>query len=283
MIHSLNRNKRGTKLNKIKRKIKSCILKKDWRFLEIHIVEHCNLNCKGCAHFAPIAEKSCISLNKLESMYKNLKPIYNSFFKSIHLIGGEPLLHPEIGKVIELTRKYFPKKEIQIVTNGIKIPKMPEEFFEKCNKNNIVFNISRYPISINYKEICKKLRKYKIKVLISKKIKKFIYYPLDSKGEKNPLESYNKCKYGGKCIQLKDNKLFSCFLSAYISHINKYYGTCFTHQKEDYLMIDRPITKEVFQNFVSTPKPFCKFCKMKESNKFKWQLSTKKKEEWGIE
>lgn len=27
--------------------------------IEIHIVEHCNLHCKGCTHFSPLAQKEC--------------------------------------------------------------------------------------------------------------------------------------------------------------------------------------------------------------------------------
>lgn len=30
--------------------------------IEIHIVDHCNLQCAGCNHFANIAEKNYISL-----------------------------------------------------------------------------------------------------------------------------------------------------------------------------------------------------------------------------
>jgi hypothetical protein len=27
------------------------------KYLEHHIVDHCNLNCIGCSHFSPLAEK----------------------------------------------------------------------------------------------------------------------------------------------------------------------------------------------------------------------------------
>ena len=29
-------------------------------WLEVHLAEHCNLNCKGCSHFSPLAEKEFI-------------------------------------------------------------------------------------------------------------------------------------------------------------------------------------------------------------------------------
>ncbi len=34
--------------------------------IEIHLVEHCNLNCKYCSHFSSIAEKKFYDVNKYE-------------------------------------------------------------------------------------------------------------------------------------------------------------------------------------------------------------------------
>ena len=36
----------------------------DGWILSIHLVDHCNLNCMYCSHFAPIQEKWFISLNR---------------------------------------------------------------------------------------------------------------------------------------------------------------------------------------------------------------------------
>ena len=257
-----------------------CFKKNQKRFLDVHIVEHCNLNCKSCAHFSPIAKKSCISLDKLENMYKNLKPVYDKFFNSIHLMGGEPLLHPQIEQIINLTRKYFPNTEIQIVTNGIKLIEVSKTFLEICKKNDIVFYVSQYPVAIDYTKICKKLEENEIQYIISDKIDHFLCYALDCDGKQNPSESYKKCEYAGFCIQLKDNKLFPCFQSAHIEHINKYFGTNFIYEEKDYLDLDFSISKRTFKKFISTPKPFCRYCKMNEQHKVTWKTSKKLKEEW---
>lgn len=267
-------------MKEIKRKIRMWLKKKQKRFLDVHIVEHCNLNCKSCAHFSPIAEKSCISLDELEKMYKNLQQIYDKFFNSIHLMGGEPLLHPQIEQIIKLSRKYFPETEIQIVTNGIKLLETSENFLETCKKNHIVLYISQYPVAIDYTKICKKLEDSEIQYIISDKIDHFLCYSLDCNGKQNPSESYRKCEYAGFCIQLKDNKLFPCFQSAHIEHINKYFGINFMHEKGDYLDLDFPISKKRFKKFISTPRPFCKYCKMNEQHKVTWEISQKSKEEW---
>ena len=264
----------------MKRKIRMWLKKKQKRFLDVHIVEHCNLNCKSCAHFSPIAEKSYISLDELEQMYKNLQPIYDKFFNSIHLMGGEPLLHPKINQIIKLTRKYFSKTEIQIVTNGIKLMETSEDFINTCKENYIILYISQYPIAIDYTQICKRLEEHKIRYIISDKIDHFLGYSLDYNGKQNPSDSYRKCEYAGFCIQLKHNKLFPCFQCAHIEHINKYFNTNFMYEKGDYLDLDFSISKKSFRKFISTPRPFCKYCKMDEQHKITWGISQKVKEEW---
>jgi len=35
--------------------------------LEMHIVDHCNLNCAGCNHFCPLAEPFYISLKEFQN------------------------------------------------------------------------------------------------------------------------------------------------------------------------------------------------------------------------
>lgn len=267
----------------LKNKIKILISKRMKKFLDVHIVEHCNLNCKSCAHFSPLAKPSFIELNELEIMYKNILPIYKYYFKSIHLLGGEPLLHPNIENIIELTRKYFPRTEIQIVTNGIKLLSMPKSFFETCSRNQIVFYISQYPIFKRYEKICNKLEKYKIKYICSEKIEKFLNYFLDEEGKQNPIESYKKCKYGGHCIQLKNNKLYPCFQIAHIKHVNEYFGTNFEHKNGDFLDLEKKISRKEFKKFVLTSKPFCRYCNMDKMCEIKLDVSKKQREEWIID
>ena len=63
------------------------------RTLELHVTDHCNLNCKGCSHYAPIADGFYISLEELEEYYNIIKSRGLIFFSTLRLMGGEPLLH----------------------------------------------------------------------------------------------------------------------------------------------------------------------------------------------
>lgn len=251
-------------------------------FLQIHLTDHCNLNCKGCAHFSPIAKQNCITFEKLQEMFDKLKNM-EKMFSRLELMGGEPLLHPEINTILEYSRKTFPNIQIRLVTNGINLDKMPPSFFKTCAENTILIYISIYPININYAQIVQTLDSYGI--LHSQygeyeNCKVFYSYRLNPNGKYRIKSNYNHCGLGGRCLQLKDNRIYPCFLSAYANHLNHFFNTNFTWEDRDYLSIDKPITEKQFHDFINNPSPFCRYCNIRHNKIMEWGLSEKKADEW---
>ena len=78
------------------------------RHVEIHLVEHCNLNCKYCSHFSSIAKKEFYNLNEFKKDMARLAKVTNKKIKNIQLLGGEPLLHPNINEMMKFVRRKFP-------------------------------------------------------------------------------------------------------------------------------------------------------------------------------
>ncbi|MCH5172285.1 MAG: radical SAM protein [Erysipelotrichales bacterium] len=253
--------------------------------LDIHLVEHCNLNCIGCLHYSPIAKKSFLDSRNLESSLKSLyrKKIYKRF-KVIQLLGGEPLLHPDICELIKITKKYFPNNyfTIKLVTNGILLHAMNEEFWEICKNEGITISITVYPIALNYqglKQLC-----------VSKKVSFEFFGDRRTNGswEQTRLKMQNKNNYKLKknyfkcfycnCLQLKDNKIFTCPQSAYIQHLNNRFGLNLNNEKGDFIEIAQ-LNFITYLIFRLKSKPFCRYCNV-PNNKIKWEQSTKKIEEW---
>src|SRR3989338_20002 len=76
----------------------------------VEITHRCNFNCKHCYVDAPSnKEMSFGQVKKLAKILKKYK------FKKVLLTGGEPLLHKDIGKIIDLFHKDF---KIVLITNG---------------------------------------------------------------------------------------------------------------------------------------------------------------------
>lgn len=105
------------------------------QFIDVHITDHCNLNCKGCGHFSSISQPYGMSLEEMEIACKKLKPILHKFSNSIHLMGGEPLLHPEVEGIMSLVRNYFPETEIQLIP-FCRYCNMEKEHYEEWEKSN---------------------------------------------------------------------------------------------------------------------------------------------------
>ena len=120
------------------------LTKKDYT-LDIHVTEHCNLNCVSCNHYSPLAPPIFINLQELERNMEKLKAKgAQKLFKELHLLGGEPLLHPDIADVIRIVRTCFTADHtlIKLVTNGLLLKNMPESFWEACKKHDIEINVT---------------------------------------------------------------------------------------------------------------------------------------------
>lgn len=252
-------------------------------FLQIHLAEHCNLNCKGCAHFSPIAAHHTISPVELERTYKRLKPYLKTWFCRLELMGGEPLLHGQLDEIIYMTRRYYSDFEVRLVTNGLKLLNMEQNFYEACAANDIIICISVYPIELDYERIKRKLSAYGIRYIFYgeyKGSKSFFSYKLNLRGNSDPLESFSNCRYSGHCVQVRDDKIYPCFISAYAQHLNDYFGLDFKWSDKDYLVLDEHLTKTDLDRIIYNPVPFCRYCNMKNQTTFEWGISQKSVNEW---
>ena len=121
--------------------------------LEYHIVDHCNLNCAGCSHFSPLAEHWFVDPEDFEKEWKEVADS-GLEIKRIRILGGEPLLHPELGYMLKCIRCLFPVSDINVVTNGILLNKRKAELLPVFNKYNISLTVSCYPgLNLDYKDI----------------------------------------------------------------------------------------------------------------------------------
>jgi len=262
----------------------------DLHYIEVHIVEHCNLNCAHCLHFSPLAEKKFINLENLKNDLICLSKFTN-LEGGICLMGGEPLLNKEILNIISIVRDVYPIIPVTILTNGILLNSIDDVFFLTCNKNNINLEISAYPIKIPFKDIIKKCRKFNVKLHLHQvslgegikldadvKIGAFSKLPLDINGEGDSEKNWNKCPI--YCPQLCNGKLYRCCTSAYIAYFNKFFNKNLHISSRDFIDIYN-ITKDGIKEFFSRPLDFCKYCKIdKIENNLGWSRTTYDIKEW---
>lgn len=259
-------------------------LKKSGLMFEIHLTDHCNLNCKGCSHFSPISDKKFLSIDAFERDIKRISEILsNEEIRRIRLLGGEPLLHPQVIQIIMILREYLPSIYVELVTNGILLDSQPQSFWNTCSKNNIVLIITRYPISLNYEALVAKGKLHNVSITVFpqnnyKAFRKIVY---DVKGSQNAYISHLFCFVYGYACQLYDGRLYPCAPAAYSHYLNKEFILNLIESSENSIDIFSVNSKKEIFDFISHQIPFCKYCNIKaQTMNEKWEHSKKELTEW---
>lgn len=276
-------------LQKIKKTIKKYFIFKKLTFhFCVYITEHCNLNCQMCNTFAPIAEEAFYNPDDYKVDCQNLSKLFKKKTHKIIIMGGEPLLHPQIISFLILTRQNFPykKTQIELLTNGILLSKMPNDFWDSCKKYNITLALTKYPINVDYTSIEKKASSYGINIKYHKGFaqeieRKSYKYKLDETGQQDMNNAY-ECVSGSVSV-LKYGKLYKCPICASINNFNKYFNKNLKRVDSDFINISKNHSCNDIFMFLYKPSPFCKHCvitKNTENKVIDWAISKKDIKEW---
>jgi organic radical activating enzyme len=106
---------------------------------EINVVEHCNLSCRSCSHLSPLMPRTIVSAEQIAHQLGLLGRVYHA--RWVRLVGGEPLLHPHLIDVIEAARGSRVADRVSVVTNGVLLARMDNEFWRAID----AIEVSLYP------------------------------------------------------------------------------------------------------------------------------------------
>lgn len=247
--------------------------------IEFHIVDHCNLNCAYCDHFTPLAPEWYADIDKILADFRQLKKIYDNIGK-IYVLGGEPLLHPNLLEIFKPLKEIFPDSEVTLITNGILLEKQEEIFWKTLSENRISLSMTKYPIKIDYEKFLKKCDDYNIKSYFFAGERNEMYsIQLNHKGDTNIEQAFNRCTRK-KCHFLRDGKLYLCTLTPNIPFLNNHFKLNFKIKNKDYIDIYKETSTTKINKFLKNPIPFCAYCPKSEWEKVQYKISKKEIEEW---
>lgn len=250
-------------------------------YVDINVVDHCNLKCKYCANFCPLAHEKYLDVEEFDKDCNRLSSLSSGKIKTIRLLGGEPLLHHRLIEIMAVTRKHFPLSGIDLVTNGLLLLRMPRAFWTQCKVCDIKVAISHYPIELNYAKIKSIAKEYGVKTIYGKKPRGMYKWILDINGGQDIKESHAYCFRANQCTVLQEGKIYACSLPPWINYFNEYFGKDLRINEGDYIDIYKVKKFEDILRFLGKPIPFCKYCntkKMVYSNR--WEISKKEIIEW---
>jgi cyclic pyranopterin phosphate synthase len=107
--------------------------------LEYSVSYHCNLRCAGCSHLSPFSEKRFPSLQSFQADIIKLSEGLHA--SEIRLLGGEPLLNPEISAYIKVAKESGIADIVTVTTNGLLLHTMNDDFWEHVD----LVKITAYP------------------------------------------------------------------------------------------------------------------------------------------
>ncbi|MDO5394981.1 MAG: 4Fe-4S cluster-binding domain-containing protein [Bacteroidales bacterium] len=230
--------------------------------LEFILTDYCNLNCKGCTHYSPLAAKEFADLSRLEASMQHLGRTCATGIRDVYLIGGETLLYPALPEAMQALRRNFPTQDMYIFTNGIMLERMDDRFWEAVRNTDCIIAITRYPINFNYQhaeETCR-LNGARVRIFADRADDSpFFRFALDPLKEQNGRISHFKC-YNNGCISVIGSRVYPCSISGCVSHLNKACGTDFTHQDGDWLEVEKIRGVRDIQRLRNRPVPFCSYC-----------------------
>ena len=235
----------------------------DWcegtlRYVEMHAMDSCNLNCIGCTHFSPIFGDEELSLkNQLDTVLLLQQKVTS--VARFCILGGEPFLNKEIQLYIEGVKKIFPKAHISIVTNGLLIPRLPEKLLQYISKENICISISEYePTHRMINQIIEVLNKYNI-IYNIREARKLFNKPLSLR----PVEEVYCISDG--CVIISDGKIARCPTLMYIEKLNEKFQTDFP--TEGIYDLGGEMSPKELKRVLKEPISLCNHC---VKNEIKW-------------
>ena len=250
-------------------------------YVEIQLCDRCNLDCAYCSHLSPVSKPVTISLETLEAECRRLASVG---VDEVNLMGGEPLIHPQVIEAIKLTRSILPNIKLIVSTNGLLLPRMSKEYWQCCRDNGVVLRITPYPKAKNgtwnYFKYVWLIKKNHVKMESTGWRFGFRHQLLSEKAEYDATDNYLRCQL--HCTQVRDATLWPCAYVAYAFNLNNKFGTNFQTAPADRLPLEG-LTATDLSLWLLRTKPFCSHCGIKDAKHVTWKRSNYARSEWLLE
>lgn len=248
-------------------------------YIETHLADHCNLNCRGCGHFSPLSEPHLADPTSFGRDIARLSDVFEGI-EAIHLLGGEPLLHPQVALFARYARGAFPRAGVRLVTNGLLLPRMTAGFWTSMSELGVRIDVTRYPVQLDEQAIRALAARHGVAVRFTEMRTRFFTVPLRASGDRDPARSFSACKRLFDCAMVRDGRLYGCPVAPLSGIFAEKFGWPPPPGPADSLDLDGPLDAETVLEFLSSPTPQCRFCDGAAVRWSDWGRSTKSSDEW---
>jgi hypothetical protein len=261
---------------------------------EINLADHCNLSCQMCDHYSQLSGKRFVEIDSFERDLTRMGELFNHDLACITLLGGEPTLHPDIIRCIEIARREFPETEIIILTNGtllLSLENMPDggNLWQACRDFNVHITVTIYPLKLDYAALEQKAAEYGVSLAMSSNIHADELTKIVKISDKHTFDlscgaakdGFVSCLYFNKFNVLREGRFYMCPVAACIGIFNKHFDQNLQLTAADSLDIYAAKSYEEFTEFSSKRTPFCGYCDLRKWGPHsEWKASSKEISEY---
>ncbi len=247
--------------------------------LDVHIADHCNMRCRGCSHFSNISEPYLTDINEFSADMHRLSELL--VVKEIFLLGGEPLLHPNVDEFVRVAREWYPRARIYLFTNSLLVTRMSETVWRALAETGVVLYCDRYLVDLPVDEIDRMAKAYGVTVKWTEERDRFFTIPMDLDGAQDAAESFSACNGVDNCVNLRHGRLFPCARIAYIDIFREHFGIEGLEATEaDSIPIYGNAKPWEIMDFLLAPVPWCRHCDQEHLYWYAWERGAAGIKQW---
>lgn len=123
--------------------------------INLNVSDICNFSCSYCFNGNVHKRHKVLDKDVLSHFIEDLAERNRDSY-CFGISGGEPLLYPHLGFMLEKIEKciHTDKKLVGILSNGSLLTEKGQELYEKVNKTKLTFSISVHLEQIDLKKFC---------------------------------------------------------------------------------------------------------------------------------
>lgn len=257
-------------------------------FVEMMATQACNLSCHGCSNYSDLVHKGYLSWEQAE--LEILPWLDRVDILDFGILGGEPLMNPDIRNWIRGIRRLLPNSQIRFTTNALLLEKHFDIVDLLHDIGNCVFKITVHQRNSKIENVIKRVYERfnwepvtefgiprhrtdnNLKFHVRRPDVFFKSYQDDYKNmrphDNDPAESFSICPQGD-CTLLYRGRMYKCSTSGLLSDTLDRVGNPNMEQWQPYLYnglshdCDQAELDQFLNNF-NQPHQMCRMCPSKK-------------------
>lgn len=229
--------------------------------VEYNLTDHCNLKCYACDHASPLLAPGFARLADFVRDFQALACVLHT--QELRLVGGEPLLHPELLQFVKEARRIGIADTVVVWTNGVLLHEMAEEFWRSID----ALHVSAYPKvnrRMDDRECARLCKTYGVRLTVDH-VQQFHKSLLGKPNKDRRLVEavFNACEAANSCLTVHDGRFYKCSAAAIIRPWLALRGVAFDNRPRDGVALhDNADLQEDIWRYLEDRAPLaaCAYC-----------------------